>query len=246
MGEIRLLNTYTVPYVLLITLHIVLVGVWLGADIGSLVAFRRLGDTSLSLPARRQMTLLTELLDVGPRSAMVLLFMLGLAMTYMGGWGLHDQIGGWFPPVVVAIALVWTLAVWHAYWVGRAPKDRPRGPVHQRIRSGYRAVELWLRLAVSAALAAAAVASLLHVVPFFEMRWIAWKLVLLLGISLCGVGLKYAIPRVRARFGAVIKLGSTPESEAALATPLRTAQALIVAIWVQITAMVYLSVVQPW
>lgn len=246
MGDDRLLDTYTVPYVLLLTLHIVLVGVWLGADIGSLVAFRRLRDTSLSLAARRQMTLLTELLDVGPRSAMVLLFTLGLAMTYMGGWGLRNQIGGWFPPVVLTVAAVWTLAVWHAYWVGRAPKDRPRGPVHQRIRNTYRKVELWLRLAVSAALAAAAAVSLLEIVPFFQMHWIAWKMFLLLGISLCGLGLKYAIPRVRARFGAVMKQGSSPESEAALAAPLRTAETLIILIWVQIAAMVYLSVVQPW
>jgi hypothetical protein len=115
-----------------------------------------------------------------------------------------------------------------------------------RIRNAYRKVELWVRVGISAVLAAVAAVSLLGVAATFRLDWIAWKMVLLLGISLCGVGLRYAIPRVRASFGTVSRHGSTPEREAALAVPLRTAETLIVLIWVQIVAMVYLSVVQPW
>ena len=75
------------PYSILKFLHILMAGLWLGMDIGVYNAAKKLRDPNLSIETRAKMGKLAGFLDMRPRSAVIVLLMLGITMTFLGEWG---------------------------------------------------------------------------------------------------------------------------------------------------------------
>ena len=78
--------------------------VWLGTDIGVFLAGRQMRNASLPMETRRAMGQLSGMVDMGPRSALVLVLMLGITLSYLGQWGFTGA-GGNSLRVVIAGSL---------------------------------------------------------------------------------------------------------------------------------------------
>jgi hypothetical protein len=96
-------------------IHILLLVYWLGADLGVYLCARYVGRADLPLAERRRFLELLVQLDMGPRTALVLMIPTGLALALLGGWLPLD------PASVAAIgvaALAWLGLVWHLHRSG--------------------------------------------------------------------------------------------------------------------------------
>jgi hypothetical protein len=231
-------------YDILKAVHILMVIIWLGTDVGTFASFRRMRDATLSVSTRLSMSHLSDLLDMGPRSALVILLMLGLYMTHVGEFGLSGTVGRILAPVSAVIGVLWFIGVWHQYWVTHPPAGTTRSPMHVRFQQRFRIFDIWWRIGIAAVLAVAAVVSLAGKGPF-SSAWLAWKLILFAGIVMCGVGLRFIIPRIVVCMGSIAANGSSPEREAALTRVAWPAQMTVWTIWLLIVMMSWLAVGKP-
>ena len=234
-------------YDILKALHIFLVIIWLGTDVGTFASFSRLLDPSLSVPTRLSMSRLSDILDQGPRSALVLLLMLGLTMTHMGGWGLRGSGGTVLSIAAAIIGVVWFVGVWHQFWVHHPPGGTERSSVHIRASAQFRVFDLWWRVAVATVLLVGAVWSLAVSGDGgpLQYSWLAWKLILFAFIVFDGVLIRLALPKIGAAVGAIAQGGSTPEREAALLRVARPAQGYVIGLWILLVAITVLAVFKP-
>ena len=228
-------------YVLLKTLHVLLVATWLGIGFRNLHLLCANAGFLLSIDTRKQMYRVFAFIDMGPRSSLVLMLTLGVALTYLGGWGFAGSGGRAFASVTAVVGIVWVAAIWHQYWVHEAPPDRPRSEVHVRVQKVFRPLDIWLRVGLAGGLAAAAAVSLAGEGPILA-DWLAWKLILFAGIVMSGVGIRIYLPAVAAAVGDIFTKGSTPEREAALTAGSRKTVWFVYAIWVLIIAITWIAV----
>jgi uncharacterized membrane protein len=238
------MNSDFTAYLLLKTLHILLVGLWIGTDIATMAGFRGLCDETLDIKTRLRMSKLSDAMDMGPRSSLVLLLMLGLFMTNLGEWGLEGKRGEWLAWGAAAVGVVWFLGVWQQYFIGHKPEtERTAGA--RRFHKWFRHIDLWWRIGLSGVLVVAAVWSLAGDGPF-NARWLAAKQILFAGIVMCGVGLRLMLPPIMRCVMVIVQEGSTPEREAALERWAWPAQALVFLIWVIIAVMSWLATAKPF
>ena len=135
-------------YALLLTAHVLLLVFWLGTDIGVFLGSFRLKDPRLSPEARLEIGRLTSLLDMGPRTGVILSIPTGLALAYSGGWARRDP-ALLTPPVLAVVAvlsLLWLAMVWRFFALqqaaarGRCGTVRQRPQLHIGVRSTSAAV----------------------------------------------------------------------------------------------------------
>ncbi|MFN8533573.1 MAG: hypothetical protein U0556_08510 [Dehalococcoidia bacterium] len=229
-----------IDYTLLKGLHILLAIIWLGTDVGTMVSFKGLLNPRYQISTRLAMSRLSDLMDMGPRSALVLLLMLGIYLTYRGEWGLSGPVGAVLAGASAVVGVLWFAGVWHQYWVGHAHVSDPRQIAFQRY---FRVFDIWWRVTVSSLLAVAALYSL--VAPGsgpFNATWLSIKLILFAGIVMLGAYLRVLLPKIGGAVGAIVKNGSSPEREAALQAPSRQATYAVWGIWVLIVVIIFLAV----
>lgn len=228
-------------------IHILLVIVWLGTDIGTFASFGRLLDTSLTVPTRLSMSRLSDLLDQGPRSALVLLLMLGLSLSHMGDWGFGGDAGAALAWVAAAIGVVWFVGVWLQFWVAHASPGVVRPPWAVAFVAKFKIVDLWWRVGVAGALVLAAITSLASDGDggIIGADWLAWKVLLFAGIVADGVVIRLLLPKLGVTIVGIATGGSTPEREATLAKQAVPLKACVVVIWTLLVAMSALAVIKP-
>lgn len=226
-------------------IHILLVIMWLGTDIGTFASFNRLLDTRLSVPTRLSMSRLSDLLDQGPRSALVLLLMLGLSLSHMGDWGFGGSAGAALSWLAAGIGVVWFVGVWMQFWVAHAPPGSHRPGWAVAFVARFKVIDLWWRVAVAGALVVAAVTSLAMEGGIIGADWLAWKVLLFAGIVADGIVIRILIPKLGGAVVAIATGGSTPEREATLAKQAVPLKACVVVIWTLLVAMSALAVMKP-
>ncbi len=152
--------------------HILLLVYWLGADLGVYLCAKYVERPDLHLDERRRFLSLLAAIDMGPRTALVLMIPTGLLLVTLGGWLP-------LPPVAVAAACVasagWLALVWYLYRSGAL------APALRRLDHG-------LRHAVVAVAATAGLALLLQWVA--GPRWLGVKLLAYGGAVLMGLLLR--------------------------------------------------------
>ena len=179
---------------------------------------------------------------MGPRSSLVLMLTLGVALTYMGGWGFAGSGGRAFAIVVAILGIVWVAAMWHQYWVHEAPPGEPRPEFHVKVQKAFRPLDIWLRVGLAGGLAIAAIVSLAGGEGPIYADWLSWKLILFAGIVMSGVGIRIFLPAVASAVADIFTKGSTPEREAALAAGSRRTIWFVYAIWVLIIAISWVAI----
>lgn len=107
-------------YPLILFLHLMLLVVWLGGDIGVFLLgqhFRR--RHAYSLETRLVLLKLLVALDMGPRSAWALMVPSSLLMLAAGGW--WPGFPAWLLWPGIAIGLFWLALVWYAHLNDSSP-----------------------------------------------------------------------------------------------------------------------------
>lgn len=121
------------PYFWLVTLHVVLFAYWLGGDFGVYVCSRYIVRADLPLATRERFLEALMAIDILPRTAIVLLPVVGLQMAVMRGaidMGAAGRLLG------VVTGLAWLAVVWMAYRTLRRPSAIP----WQQLDVGWRVV----------------------------------------------------------------------------------------------------------
>lgn len=217
-------------YELVKWLHVLLFGVWLGADYGTFLSSRMLADPQRPVAVRTAAARMMVLFDVGPRVALVLILPAGLTLAQQSG--LVSFTDGWLAPLWLAGAawLAMVLAVElneEASW-----------------REPLRRTDLVIRLVLAPVLLVLAAWSLIGDGPF-KVDWVAWKLLLFALILAAGIGIRFGLQRFSPVFGSIITDGSTPEREQALQASLKPLYPLVGGIWIAVLIAGYLGVAKP-
>lgn len=229
------------PYTILKFLHIIMAGLWLGMDMGVYTASGRLRRADLSIETRAAMGKLAGTLDMGPRSAVVIMLMLGITMTFLGGWG---TAGGYHTEVAVTaalIGLVWLAGLWHQFWVDHPNLGETRPESHVKFGQKFRKADIGMRVVVTSILAAVAIWSLVGDGPI-DATWLAVKLVVFALIVASGIGIRICIPPTRAAIADIFANGSTPEREQKLQDTRGWALFFVKSIWVLVVVIIWISV----
>jgi len=184
---------------------------------------------------------LSGLLDMGPRSALVLLLMLGITMSYMGGWGFTFKGGNILATSAFVVGILWLIGIWHQFWVDHPLPGETRSAGHINVQNAFRKMDLALRVAISGALGIAAIVSLAGD-GVIEAPWLSVKLIMFSIIVMCGVGIRIVIPKTRAVVTEIFTHGSTPEREALLAARAAKARVFVLTIWFLICVNVWITV----
>jgi hypothetical protein len=223
-------------YLLLKAFHVLFIVSWVGIDVGLFASSFWIRNPKYSIETRLQMGRLGGLLDMGPRSSMILILAAGTLLLYYGPWG----FGGL--PVVAVWALValfalWLWAVWQQFFTNHAILAGHDVGWRMFFVRGFRTFDLYLRGAlatafiVGGALGASGMLQQLLGAQNPIAGWLNLKFVLFGLVIAAGIGIRFVSDDFVPALGAIARNGSTPELEARLSTALRRAYPWVIGLW---------------
>ena len=218
-------------YTLLVTFHVVLFAYWLGPDFGVYVCSRYVRRPDLPVAERLRFLEALMAIDILPRSAIVLLPVVGLQLAVMRG-SVHLPVG--------ALVLAWTLGlgwvalVWQAYRTAR----KPEGARWQRM-------DVTVRLMLIPALVVAGVYSLVTGSPVTS-GWVALKLVVYAALLAIGLYLRTIIRGWRIGFARLAAGEKSAEIDALFIDSQRRARYGAWTFWALVILMAFLGITQPF
>ncbi len=210
--------------------HILLFVYWLGADLGVSVASRYVARSDLPLEERLRFLELLLKVDMGPRTALILIIPVGfmLATTL----GIAEFARAWLPLIWVA-AFAWLALAWYLY---RHARD-PRSARWARLDQG-------LRIAVIASFLAIGIASLATGGPL-GTAWLAGKFVLFAGVVTLGLMLRIVIRDWVTGFAQLRVEATRDAGNARIFAAHQRAKRLAHLLWAGVAAVAFLGVVKP-
>jgi hypothetical protein len=210
--------------------HVLLFVYWLGADLGVYYSAKYIADTSLSKQERGRFLELMLLLDMGPRTALVLVFPTGMQLSAMKDF---VEVPAWCVWWTWLVSLAWLALVWVDHWL-RA--QTPLGVLLRKIDLGFRYLVIALMLGLG-------VASLYRNAPFLE-GWLAWK-VLLYGLVIAsGVYLRTIIATWLRAFR-LIDAGQIDEANEVIRIASRNGEWGAYFLWALVAIIAFLGVAGP-
>ena len=219
------------PYFLLVTLHVVLFAYWLGGDYGVFVCSRYIARPDLSVAERGRFLEALMAIDILPRTAIVLLPVVGLQLVKMRGL-VHIS-----PALLMTawgIAVAWLVVIWMAYRTQR----KPSGKYWQRIDVSWRVLLILTLIGTGTV-------SLLNSWPV-SGNWVAVKLLVYAALLIVGLYLRLAIRSWRQGFASLRAGASGPEIDALFIDGRRRAKYAAFFFWSLIVVMAWLGIRQPF
>lgn len=216
---------------ILIFVHIVLMSYWLGGDLGVFLAANRVADPALPFDERMRFMKLLMILDMAPRTALVLMLPVGFHMAVNIGL---ITLPGWALGIIWASSVAWLVLTWV---VSLSEGKLESSPLPK--------LDLWTRYLVLGALIALGILSLATGAPIFA-NWLAVKLLLFAGIITLGLLLRGAVAKWVIGFGRLAAEGSTPEIEAIIGGARKTAARQALLLWGLVLVNGFLGVTQPF
>lgn len=216
---------------LLLWAHVLLFGLWLGADYGTFLSSRYLLRADASLESRATAASLMVRFDLVPRLALVLMLPLGVALA--SGRGMLGRLPTWTVAVAWVLALAWlTVVVGVALGAGR------------RWGTPLRRVDLVVRVGVAAGTLGLGAASLAGAGPL-AAGWLAWKVTLFGAVVCSGLAIRHGLRGFGPVLQRLLREGSTPGTEQALRASLTATYPFVGAIWLLVLTAGLLGVAKP-
>ncbi|MBL8644039.1 MAG: hypothetical protein JNK21_08890 [Rhodospirillaceae bacterium] len=218
------------PYRVVAFLHVLLFAYWLGADLGVFLHGKRLTRDDIPLDERLRTREIGVLIDMAPRSALVLMVPVGF--TLASNWGL--------PLTALQIGLLWVfgLAWLWLVWEVHHKKNEPVGKSLQRI-------DFAIRYAVLAVMLGVGGYSLFTGAPVAS-TWLAVKMVLFGGIIMNGIWLRLIGGRWQVAFDKIRQGGANVAiGEQMIKDNRKVASKAALLIWFLVALMAFLGVVKP-
>lgn len=123
--------------------HILVIGYWLGTDLAVYYISGFIVDPKRPSPVRMFATKVMLVLDMVPRTALILTVVIGLTLT--AGIGFMPALQPWLPLAWV-LSLVWLALTWTVYKLGSSAVGRRLGQVDFVFRILVVAAGVWLAI----------------------------------------------------------------------------------------------------
>lgn len=210
---------------LLVLLHLLVFAYWLGGDLGAFVASFTLANPAQPLAARLGAARLLGLVDMGPRTALILTLPTGLTLAATQGWLL---LPAWTLWAVWLAGLAWLALAWQVHLAhGKGGLGRP--------------LDLAVRWSAAAALIAGGGAGLAGLIatPLF----LSLKLLILAAAVLTGL----LVRRLTADLGPALGALSAgdPGADARIARSLNQTRPAVLFLWALLLAAALLGIWKP-
>lgn len=201
-------------------LHIMLFAFWLGTDMGTFYSSRFVVDPNLT-PGQRS-TALQILLgcDMGPKIAMPLIMPTGIHMASIMG--------------LFKIGTAGTIAIWIAgfLWLGivlaiHFGKNQERK--HQLEK-----IDFWLRPVIVLVVGAFAVYSLFEP-TYIVASYLSWKLLVVCGLILCGLGIRHHLAKFKPAFVDLITGKEKEDTNAVIRRSMDNCMPYVYGIWIGVS-----------
>ncbi len=211
-------------------LHILLFVYWLGADLGVFLASRYVARADLPTAERLRFLELLLKIDMGPRTALILIIPVGIELaTALGliALGNGAVLGIWL------LSLAWLALSWYLFFNARNPAAQPLMRLDQGIRVSV--ALLFLSLGVLSWLQGAPLGS----------RWLAAKFVLFAGVVVLGLILRTIIRDWVVGFGLLRDPASVDSANALIFSAYRRATRFAHTLWLLVALIAFLGVTKP-
>ncbi|MCP5471232.1 MAG: hypothetical protein H7A18_04010 [Sinobacteraceae bacterium] len=217
-------------YLTLVTLHVVLFAYWLGGDWGVYICSRFIARPDLPVPERLRFLDALMRIDVLPRTAIVLLPVVGLHLA---------AIRGSLPLSSTAVAVTWLIGLaWLVLvWVLFLRRGTPFADRFVRWDIGFRVLLIIV-------LGSVAVLSLLQGAPVRE-PWIAAKLLIYATLLGVGLWLRTVIRSWRLGFQRMRDGEDAGATAALFSASIKRGRRVAWLFWALIVAMAWLGINQP-
>ena len=217
-------------YLTLVTLHVVLFAYWLGGDWGVYICSRFIARPDLPVPERLRFLDALMRIDVLPRTAIVLLPVVGLHLA---------AIRGSLPLSSTAVAVTWLIGLaWLVLvWVLFLRRGTPFADRFVRWDIGFRVLLIIV-------LGSVAVLSLLQGAPVRE-PWIAAKLLIYATLLGVGLWLRTVIRSWRLGFQRMRDGEDAAATAALFSASIKRGRRVAWLFWALIVAMAWLGINQP-
>jgi hypothetical protein len=218
-------------YGLLVFAHLLAFTFWLGADLGVAVLGQAFRDTSKPLATRLEILRLLGVVDMGPRSAWVLMVPLSLSLV--------DAGGHWDVPLVVLgvswlIAGLWMWLLWAGHLAGQTSRA-----------AGLRRAEFWLKIVIMMGFWALGLAAVLGGGPL-PANWLGWKALVFAAIFAVAIMIDVAARPVGPLLARLIAEGSSPATEQPLRVAMDRARLWVWATYGLLVVIAWLGSAKPF
>ncbi len=214
------------PYRIVAFLHVVLFAYWLGADLGVMLCSRIARRSDLSDDARRAVRSAGHLIDMGPRTALVLMVPAGLILASQYGSPVQ---GPWLAAIAVAAA-GWLWMVWTIF----LQPQTPLGKLLWKIDMGWRIVLMTLFVGFG-------VKCLITGAPIAD-HWLAAKFVVFGLILMDGIYLRLVLIRMERD----ARAGNSPAPGAPPTALMKSLHIAVMIIWALVAIAAFLGIVKPF
>lgn len=216
----------------LVWVHMLLLVLWLGGDLGVFILGQHFRRRSYSLAERLTILRLLVITDLGPRFAWALMVPVSITLLHAGGWwpGLP------FAAVLVAwgIGLGWSWLVWDAHAHDMTPRA-----------TRNRQVESWLRIMLAGGYLALGSISLVLKAPLAE-PWLAAKALLFGLIFVAAIMIDRKFKPVGPLLMALIEKGSSDATEVPLRSTMDATRRWVLLVYALLFVTSWLGSVKPF
>lgn len=218
-------------YQLILLVHLFIAGYWLGGDLGVFYIAGKIGDPAQPLPVRLFSARSMLLLDMIPRSCLILAFGTGATLaSRMGLLPLQD----WLWLVWLATA-AWMALAWFAFLKEHAAA----GPLIARI-------DFWLRLVVLVLFVAAGIDAFGAGGYVPQAGWLGAKLLLFAGIISLGLLVRVQLRPFGPLFGKVAGGAASEADQLALKRLIDRVKLPVLLIWLSIVLIAAFGKLKPF
>jgi hypothetical protein len=210
--------------------HILLFVYWLGADLGVFFAARYVARADLGLEERLRFLELLLKVDMGPRTALILIIPVGF--TLASELGIVPFVEGWLPAIWL-FCIAWLGLAWSLFL----------SPRHAAAAALQR-VDRLIRQAVNIAFHGLGLISLAGDGPV-AAPWLAAKFVLFAGVVTIGLVLRGVIREWVAGFATLRKAEQIDSANDRIGRAHHRATRLAIALWVLVAGTAFIGVTKP-
>lgn len=208
--------------------HILLFVYWLGADLGVFMASHYVARPDLHTDERARFLALLVALDMGPRTALVLMIPTGAAMIWLAGW---LPLEGAPTATIVAVSLGWLALVWYLH---------RRTPIHTL----WRTIDMALRSLVVVTMFTLGALIVTGTVLSGPL-WLGIKFMAYAGAVLCGLLLRGVLRTWATGFGELRDPGTVLQGNLRIAGAKRVSTRYAMVLWACVLVAAFCGVVKP-
>lgn len=217
-------------YELLVYAHVLAFVFWLGGDLGVAILGSAFRDRTKPLATRLEILRLLAAVDMGPRTAWVLMVPLSITLVDVG---LYWDVPTWLVILSWVIGAAWLALIWTIHM-------RDPGPQTDILKS----LEFWLKIAITLAYGALGVSAIIGYGPL-EANWLGWKALVFAGIFIVATMIDVAGRPVGPLLMKLINEGSSDATEVPLRRAMDMARLWVWATYVLLFVIGYLGSVKP-